>query len=55
MIFMFTPPGAEQIIADYAQPARPGETPPSQIDDDQLARYEEMIRLTKVINLPEPS
>jgi quercetin dioxygenase-like cupin family protein len=55
MIFMFTPPGPEQIIADYAEPVRPGELPPSQIDDEQIARYEEMVRLTKVINLPEPS
>jgi quercetin dioxygenase-like cupin family protein len=55
MIFMFTPAGSEQIIADYAQPVRPGETPPSKIDDEQLARYDEMVRLTKVINIPEPS
>ncbi|AVH60743.1 MULTISPECIES: cupin domain-containing protein [Streptomyces] len=55
MIFMFTPAGLEQIIADHAQPARPGEAPPSQIDDEQIARYEKMAELTKVINLPEVS
>ncbi|WP_211192780.1 cupin domain-containing protein [Actinoplanes sp. TBRC 11911] len=53
MIFMFTPPGPEQVIADYAQPVQYGQAPPSQVDDDQLARYEEMVRLTGVINVPE--
>ena len=55
MIFMFTPPGLEQIIADYAEAVRPGEAPPSRIEDEQMARCETMVELTKVVNLPEPS
>jgi quercetin dioxygenase-like cupin family protein len=54
MLFMFTPPGIEQIIADYATPARDGE-PPAPLDDDQLARFAEMTRLAKTIDLPDPS
>ncbi|MGW3248051.1 cupin domain-containing protein [Streptomyces sp. NPDC001070] len=55
MIFIFTPPGLEQVIADHALPARPGEAPPSVLDDDQLARFDTMSRLAKSIVLPEPS
>ncbi|MBW8797569.1 MAG: cupin domain-containing protein [Streptomyces sp.] len=53
MIFMFTPAGPEQIIADYAAPARPGELPPAIIDDDQMARYQTMNELAGTIMLPE--
>ncbi|MFF3946723.1 cupin domain-containing protein [Streptomyces sp. NPDC001902] len=55
MIFIFTPPGLEQIFVDHALPARPGEGPPSVIDDDQLARFDIMAGLAKSIILPEPS
>ncbi|ETK32910.1 cupin domain-containing protein [Microbispora sp. ATCC PTA-5024] len=55
MIFMFTPPGVEQVIADYAAPVQPGQAPPPVVDDDQLARFDVMVRLAKTINLPEPS
>lgn len=55
MIFIFTPPGLEQIFVDHALPARPGEAPPSVIDDDQLARFDTMASLAKSIILPEPS
>jgi quercetin dioxygenase-like cupin family protein len=54
MLFMFTPPGNEQIIVDHALPARNGETPPP-VDADQMARFEEMSRLTRAIQLPDPS
>ncbi|GAA4585763.1 hypothetical protein GCM10023194_29360 [Planotetraspora phitsanulokensis] len=54
MLFMFTPAGPEQVIADYAMPARDGETPPPP-DDAQIARFETMIRLAEVVNLPDLS
>lgn len=55
MIFMFTPAGPETVIADLAQHAVPGEMPPSQIEPDQLARFEEMNRRTRLVRLPDPS
>jgi quercetin dioxygenase-like cupin family protein len=55
MIFMFTPAGPETVIADLAQPAVPGEMPPSQIEPDQLARFEEMNLRSRVVRLPDPS
>ncbi|MFB4278590.1 MULTISPECIES: cupin domain-containing protein [unclassified Nonomuraea] len=54
MLFMFTPPGIEQIIADHATPARSGETPPP-LDDEQIARLETMGRLAGSIILPDPA
>ncbi|MGS2641944.1 cupin domain-containing protein [Streptosporangium sp. LJ11] len=50
MLFMFTPPGPEQVFVDHATPARDGETPPP-LDDEQLARLETMARLIKPIRL----
>jgi hypothetical protein len=51
---LFTPPGPEQIIADYATPARDGETPPP-LNEDDMARLETMVSLAKTINLPDPA
>jgi len=52
---MFTPAGRDTVIADLAQHAMPGEMPPSQIEMDQLARFEEMGRRCGVVRLPDPS
>ncbi|MGW1711011.1 cupin domain-containing protein [Streptomyces sp. NPDC002206] len=54
MIFMFTPPRLEQIIADHALPVRPGEAPPP-LDDDQIERFDLMARKARTIMLPESS
>ncbi|WP_440064567.1 cupin domain-containing protein [Streptosporangium sp. OZ121] len=54
MLFMFTPPGPEQVFVDHATPARDGETPPP-LDDEQIARLETMARLIKPIMLPDPA
>ncbi len=54
MLFMFTPPGPEQVFVDHATPARDGETPPP-LDDEQLARLETMARLIKTTMLPDPA
>jgi quercetin dioxygenase-like cupin family protein len=53
MLFMFTPAGPEQAIADHAMPAKPGETPPP-LNEDLINRMQVMSRLTKMISLPEP-
>ncbi|MGH8920922.1 MAG: cupin domain-containing protein, partial [Actinomycetes bacterium] len=53
MLFMFSPAGAEQVIADHALAARPGESPPP-IDDDLLGRMSVMTELTGTIQLPDP-
>lgn len=45
--------GAEQVIADHALAARPGESPPP-IDDDLLGRMSVMNELTGTIQLPDP-
>lgn len=52
MLFWFTPPGVEQLIADHALPARPGETNPP-LDDEQLGRFATMLELAQTIDLPD--
>jgi quercetin dioxygenase-like cupin family protein len=53
MLFMFTPAGPEQAIADHAMPATAGETPPPP-NDDLIRRSEAIARVSKAISLPEP-
>ncbi|GIH21934.1 cupin [Acrocarpospora phusangensis] len=53
MLFMFTPPGPEQVIADHAMPARNGETAPP-LDDEQIARLETMATLIGSVMVPDP-
>jgi len=54
MLFIYTPPGMEQIIADQAEPARPGEPVPGQNDEEWLRRFPIINELGKGIQLPDP-
>jgi quercetin dioxygenase-like cupin family protein len=52
MLFMFTPGGVEQHIANHALPVRPGETNPP-LDDEQIKRFTTMMELSRTIVLPD--
>jgi quercetin dioxygenase-like cupin family protein len=51
LLFIYTPAGLEQLMLDHSTPARAGETPPP-IDDDMMARAEQVIRQSRTIMLP---
>ncbi|MBQ0997651.1 cupin domain-containing protein [Streptomyces sp. RK62] len=51
LLFIYTPPGLEQLMLDHSVPARAGETPPP-IDDDMAARAGDVIRKSRTIMLP---
>jgi quercetin dioxygenase-like cupin family protein len=52
MLFLFSPAGPEQVIADHARPAVPGQPVPP-IDDDLRARFATMSDLVRTISLPD--
>ncbi|MET8226075.1 hypothetical protein [Streptomyces sp. NPDC005301] len=51
LLFIYTPAGLEQLMLDHSTPARAGETPPP-VDDDMIARAEQVIQRSKTIMLP---
>ncbi|MFJ3224580.1 cupin domain-containing protein [Streptomyces sp. NPDC086783] len=51
LLFIYTPAGLEQLMLDHSSPARAGETPPP-VNDDMLARAEQVIHQSKTIMLP---
>ncbi|MGW4598742.1 quercetin 2,3-dioxygenase [Streptomyces sp. NPDC004457] len=51
LLFIYTPPGLEQLMLDHSTPARPGETPPP-IDEAMAARAEQVIERSGTIMLP---
>jgi hypothetical protein len=53
-LFIYTPPGMEQIIADQAEPARPSEPVPGQDDEEWLRRFPIIAELDQWIMLPDP-
>ncbi|MGV9349613.1 quercetin 2,3-dioxygenase [Streptomyces spiralis] len=51
LLFIYTPPGLEQLMLDHSTPARPGQTPPP-VSDDMKARAEQVTRQSGTIMLP---